>query len=150
MSKRIVLAALCLGAVLFLAGCDTGLSGGVTISGTVSGSYFDISNNPTISVSSGSMTASETIPLDFVGSYQSGLYSISHVPAGTYTVTISFENPWPYTGNSTYNIAGGAQGVPANSNTYSGSAAPYLHTIIFDNVPVNANETIDVDLGNIG
>jgi len=143
--------------VLLLAACEPGSGGGepavvgVTISGTIVGYYYNITGNVTVTVTQAPTSLSVQVTLVDGGSgLQDGTYSIPDVPEGTYNVVIVFEsdNSDVYA-TPAYSINGGAP-VPRDSYDITGSGPYYTHTITFNGVPVNGDETINIDLGDTG
>jgi hypothetical protein len=74
-----------------LAGCSTGGSEPTyTVHGTVTLEYQDATGDVSIVVTHGSDTYSVAVPAPAVGGIQTLTYSVSGVPTGTYTVTLSY------------------------------------------------------------
>ena len=81
-----------LAALAVLAGCTANNTASTyTISGTVTATSWGISSPATITVTQGSNTysASATVPAPDGNGLQTIAYSVSGVPAGTYSVTAS-------------------------------------------------------------
>ncbi len=136
-------------AVLALAGCAVAATG-VTVEGTFVGYYFDITSDVTVKVSQGVATFTVVAPVaSGDSSAQLGAFLIANVPTGTYSVEVTFENTWSYTGGTTYRVNGGAW-TAVDGEIVTGSMAPYTFTITIDSLPVSADTTIDLDFGNVG
>lgn len=137
-------------AVLALAGCPVAGTG-VTVDGTFVGYYFDIINDVTVTVGSGDVSFTVDAPVaSGVSSSQLGAFLIANVPTGTYSVTVTFQNPWGYTGGTTYSLDGGTTWLPVDSETVTGDTAPYTFTITIDSLTIDSDITIGLDFGNVG
>jgi hypothetical protein len=113
-----------------LAGCPVPGTG-VTVTGTVSGDYFDITGDVTVTIARGDVSLSVPVPVASGSSTQIGAFLVANVPTGDYQVEITFENSTSNTGGTTYRVNGGAW-VPV------------------DSLPVTADETLEVYFGNVG
>jgi len=148
--KRTLIPMLAAAAItILLAGCGV-LEGGVTITGTVSGDYFDITSDVRVTITQGETSFSVSVPLASDFGVQVGAFLIANVPAGDYSVVVSFENGYDYTGGSEYSLDGGTTWTPVDSEVVTGTSAPYTFTITIDNLAVDADETFDVYFGNVG
>jgi hypothetical protein len=139
----VVLAAL----VLVLAGCPLDV-GGVTITGTVSASYFNITSDVTVTIAQGGSSFSIAVPLAG-NSNQIGSFLIANIPAGTYAAELTFEADNYWIAGTVYRINGGAW-IPVDNEVVSGSSVPYTFTITIDSLPVSADDSIDIDFGDAG
>jgi hypothetical protein len=124
-------------------GCSqaTGNTTTYTISGSITGDYFNSSFPITLTISNGSKTYTKQVTFPGTGALgQSVAYSVSGVPAGTYTIVASFT--WGFiSGTPTYTVNGGA---PVDL-TVTNSSTPDLETTA--SLTVNADETINVYIG---
>lgn len=147
MRRLLVLGAVLATLVLVLAGCPLGVSG-VTITGTVSASYFDITSDVTVTITQGGSNFSVAVPM--VGNpSQVGSFLIANIPAGDYAVELTFEADNYWIAGTVYSINGGAW-IPVDNEVASGSSVPYTFTITIDSLPVSADDSIDIDFGDVG
>src|SRR4030042_1341422 len=122
MRHVLVLGAVLAAGVLVLVGCSL-LPTGVTVTGTVSGDYFDITSDVTVTITQGENSVSVDVPVVSGASTQIGAFLVANVTAGEYAVTVTFENSYSYTGGTTYRVNGGAwTGVDGEGVT--GTQAP--------------------------
>jgi hypothetical protein len=136
-------------AVLALTGCPVAPTG-VTVDGSFVGSYFNITGDVTVTVDLGGTAFTVVAPVSSgLSSQQLGAFLIANVPTGTYSVTVTFQNPFGYTGGTTYSLNGGAW-TAVDSEIVDGSADPYTFTITIDSLTIDADTTIDLDFGNVG
>jgi hypothetical protein len=135
--------------VLGLAGCP--LPGtGVTVSGWFVGYYFEISSDVKVTLSQGDTSVTVDAPVATYASGQSGAFLVAGVPTGTYSVTVTFQNPWGYTSGTTYSLDGGDTWWPVDGETVTGGADPYTFTITIDSLTIDSNTKIDLDFGDVG
>jgi hypothetical protein len=134
--------------VAVLTGCPVG--SGITVSGTLTaapGSVV-ITNPVTVKVSSSSGTYSTQVDLTGSGTL-SATYSLSDVPADSYTVTIVYVLGQSQLYGAYYTVNGGGQ-VSFGDPTTPDSSAPYTVTIVGGPETISASETIDAYIGNAG
>jgi hypothetical protein len=147
--RLLVIGAASAALVVALAGCP--LPGtGVTISGWFVGYYFEISSDVTVTASQGDASVTVDAPVATYASNQSGAFLIAGVPTGTYSVTVTFQNPWGWTGGTTYSLDGGDTWLPVDSEVVTGDSAPYTFTITIDSLPINTDTAIDLNFGDVG
>jgi hypothetical protein len=83
---------------------------------------------------------------------QSVTYSISGIPAGTYSALVTVNFLYAGSGGSfdfgypTYAVDGETP-VSITGATLTGSASPFLMTIPINTLTIGASETIDIDAG---
>lgn len=148
--KRTLISVLVTAALTILvAGCAL-LEGGVTITGTVSGDYFDITSDVRVTITQGEVSFSIPVPLASEFGSQLGAFLIANVPTGDYSVVVTFENGYNYTGGSVYSVDDGTTWIDVDSEVVTGTSAPYLFTITIDSLTIDADETFDVYFGNVG
>ena len=135
-------------ALVALAGCTAVSSNDptYTVQGTVSSSTFGIVSPATLTISQGSSVFSVSVPVPnsgVLGVPQSGTYSVSGIPSGTYTVVISFTDNSGYWFDAAphYAVNGGS---PVAADSWPDPAG----TITFDNVTIGNSETVDVAIGS--
>jgi len=133
-----------------LSGCDQAPGSGVQVTGTVSGNYTSVQGNPTVTARNTSQFFSTTFVMSAMDSnnqsFQSGAFTISDVPEGTYSVSVNW---YGYAGTATYSINGApAVGTTAVQGALNGNY--YGYTITVDGVPVSGDTTVDIYLGNTG
>jgi hypothetical protein len=134
---------------LVLTGCLLP-GGGVTVTGTVSGDYFDITSDVSLTISREDVSFSVAVPVvSSDSSTQIGAFLVANVPTGEYSVEISFENSYSYASGTMYSVNGGAW-TGVDSEVVTGTSAPYTFTITIDSLPVSADETVDIYFGNVG
>ena len=130
------------GCVVLLAGCDAALSsGGVTVSGTVGGSFINATGNATVTVSSGSSSFTTSIPIPVIDP-QTVQYSLAHVPAGNYKITVTF-SAYASNLNASYAINGGQQLVPDIFGSTTLNQQQWDFTLIVNSISVQTDEKID-------
>jgi hypothetical protein len=140
-------------ATLALSGCSPdGVplgAGGVTVSGSATAPYWNITSSVTVTVTQGSNSYSTQVSAQGTGSSIYFSFSIPNVPMGTYSVTISFaETNVSSPRANTYALNAG---VPLpTSDTCTGSLSPYDYTMSVSGVVVNADTTVDLTLQNMG
>lgn len=138
-------AALLVGVVLLvvlLSGCDVLGPGGYTISGTLTSISDPTFLTPiTLTASDGSNSYTTQVTLSGITSMS---YSISGVPAGSYSVVASFSSSSSPFGGESCDI----NGTPATITTVSTPAitggSPYGVTETVSSVAISSSETIDI------
>jgi hypothetical protein len=90
--------------LLLLAGCV--LAGGVVMTGTLSAAYFVITSDVTVTISQGDLEYSLPVPMGGSG-VQVGSLILANIPAGTYSVAVSFESNDSTVAGTLYSVDGG-------------------------------------------
>jgi hypothetical protein len=143
MRRALVLVPIVAAGIFALGGCNL-LGGGVTLTGTVSGDYFDILGDVTVTITRGDESFSMPVPL--AGSYiQVGSFLFANVPAGGYAVEVSFEAGHNFIEGTQYRIDGGAW-MPVDDETVTGTSVPYTFSIVIDDV--EGGVTLDLNFGD--
>ncbi len=140
--------------LLGISGCTVQQPGTVTVSGTVTapfwGYYITSGNgNPIVTVSGGGRSYSVLVPVSGSSGSETFSYSISSVPTGTYSVTVTVISTFGGSTGSTYSV-NGAPFLPVSSERTTGGPTVYAYTIEIDNITINANTQIDLMLPSIG
>ena len=143
-----VLGAVLAAGVLVLAGCPV-LATGVTVTGTLSAEYFDITSDVTVTITQGNESVSIGVPVVSGNYTQTGAFLVANVPTGTYAAEVTFENSYGYAAGTQYRLNGG-QWLPVDNEVVTGDAAPYTFTITIDSLPISEDTTFDVYFGNVG
>ena len=90
-SRIVLFASLALLSLASLTSCDLLFPKGTvqtyTVSGTISAHYYSLTTPITLTLSDGTSTFSTEATLTGSGNSESATYSVSGLPAGTYTVT---------------------------------------------------------------
>ncbi len=120
-----------------------------TVSGTITEAYYSISGPLTITISDGAKTYSTQANLSGSIGADSADYSISGLPTGTYTVTVSFTCN-SYSSGVSYSVDGIAQTSPAITAASASGGSPYDVTVSIEGLGISATETLDIDLGSLG
>jgi hypothetical protein len=136
-------------AALIIAGCSQFGGTGVTVTGTVSGLYFGISSDVTVTIARGGVTLSEPVPVVSSSETQIGAFLIANIPPGDYSVEVTFEAGSHWVAGTTYSVNNGSW-VPVDDEVITGDSTPYTYTITIDNLPIAGDETIDIDFGDVG
>lgn len=146
--KLLIAGAAIAAAVLVLAGCPfTGT--GVTVTGSFIGYYFDISSDVTVTITEGDVSLTVDVPVASDGNADTGAFYIANVPAGTYAVTVTFQNPSGWTSGTEYSLDGDTY-QSVDSEVVTGTADPYTFTITIDSLTIDADTTLDLNFGNVG
>jgi hypothetical protein len=148
MRNRSILGAILASVVLALAGCPVAGTG-VTVTGTISGNYVDITGDVTVTITNGSSSSTATIPL--VGNFfQVGSFLVADVPPGTYEVTVAFAADIASLYIAEYQVNDGGW-LDVDGVTSTGDVSPYSFTVTIDNVSVTTDITIDLAFSdNVG
>jgi hypothetical protein len=130
--------------LMFLAGCAPG--GTAVATGTLSAAYFVITSDVTVSISKGDLNFSLPVPMGG-NSIQAGSFIFANVPAGTYTVAMSFESNDSTVAGTVYRVNGGPW-TPVNGEIVTGSTIPYTFSIAINAIDVEDGTTFDIDFGD--
>jgi hypothetical protein len=130
--------------LLFLAGCALG--GTVIATGTLSAAYFVVTSDVTVTISRGDSSYSLPVPMPG-GGIQVGSFVFANVPAGTYSVAVSFESNDSTAAGTLYRVNGGAW-TPVNGEIVTGSSSPYTFSIAIDAIAIEDGTTLDIDFGD--
>jgi hypothetical protein len=123
-----------LAALGILAGCSTAAEGPTyTVHGTVTIDYADI-GDAVVMITAGSNSYSVSIPIDGNSSF---VYSVSGVPAGTYSVSLSYPSTY-WIDSGEYWLDGSAVSIPLTVPAVSGTV-----TATADNITVGADLQLD-------
>jgi hypothetical protein len=129
---------------LLLAGCGVP-GGGATLSGTLAAGYFGITSDVTIVLESDTTTL--TLPVPLAGwTNQEGTFVFANIPAGTYAVTLGFEDDDGYVVGTTYRLDGG-EWTAVDEETVT-ATPPYAFSIVIDSLEVGAATVMDVYFGD--
>jgi hypothetical protein len=156
---RVILVLLAAALTTTLSGCDlllqslrlnsgkTGTTPGDAVSGTINGHTAVTVGSVTVAVTAGGSTLSGSASMSTPYPYDSsGSFSITNVPQGTYTVTVSFRSAYqPH--NPYYTINGGSQLTPTITTAWTSSTSAVVYTV--SGVTVSGATTVDVDLGSL-
>jgi hypothetical protein len=148
-------AAVVLAAVMLvvLAGCPTAAgTGGVTVSGTLSGDYINFFGDPVITVSQAGSSFPITVITVVAGNNVSGPYSIPNVSPGTYAISVTFTSSmYTFYAIPNYSIDGGTPiniGVSPPVGVVSGQY--YDYNLAVPSITISKDTKIDIYLGNNG
>jgi hypothetical protein len=151
MRKVLIIGTVLASLALAVAGCSLA-GGGVTITGTIDGSYFSIFGDVALTLTRGE--TSYVLPVTIVESsqgYQIGSFLLANLPAGEYTVEIAFDagaDSTAFPDGTTYSVNDGAF-VPADSDVVSGDG-PYTHTITIESLSLTSDATLHIYFGDVG
>jgi hypothetical protein len=144
MRIRYALAAAAALLLLFLAGCALG--GTVIATGTLSAAYFVITSDVTVTITEGDSSYSLPVPMPGNG-IQEGSFIFANVPAGTYSVAVSFESNDGTVAGTLYRVSGGTWN-PVDEEIVTGSSNPYTFSIAIDAIDIEDGTTLDIDFGD--
>jgi hypothetical protein len=143
MKIRYVLGAAAALLLLFLAGCALG--GTVIATGTLSAAYFVITSDVTVTITQGDSSYSLPVPMPG-NSIQEGSFIFANVPAGTYSVAVSFESNDGTVAGTLYRVNGGTW-TPVDAEIVTGSSNPYTFSIAIGAIAIENGTTLDIDFG---
>jgi hypothetical protein len=129
---------------LVITGCA--LAGTVAMTGTLSAAYFTITSDVTVTITQGEV--SFPLPVPMAGNNtQAGSFIFVNIPAGTYSVSVSFESNDSTVAGTMYRIDGGAWS-PVDEEIVTGSSNPYTFSIAIDAIAIEGGTTLDIDFGD--
>jgi hypothetical protein len=132
--------------LLFLAGCALG--GTAIATGTLSAAYFVITSDVTVTITKGDSSYSLPVPMPGNG-IQEGSFIFANVPAGTYSVDVTFEaddSAVAVTG-TLYSVNGGPW-TPVDTEIVTGSSNPYTFSIAIGAIAIENGTILDIDFGD--
>lgn len=152
-SRYTLFLAISLAFIALFSGCDLffpSAESGFTVSGSIQASYFNISTPITVTISDGSHTYSTQVNVvDESFSLQSATYSVSGVPAGSYSLVATFASS-SYSSSPSFSVDGGLAQFSPYITASGDASTPINVTETIPSLTISASQTIDFDLGNTG
>jgi hypothetical protein len=130
--------------LLFLAGCALGSTAVAT--GTLSAAYFVITSDVTVTITQGDSSYSLPVPMPGNG-IQAGSFIFANVPAGTYSVAVTFDSDDSAVAGTQYRVSDGTW-TPVDAEIVTGSSNPYTFSIAIDSIAIENGTTLDIDFGD--
>jgi len=135
--------ALLLIVVTALSGCSPAMDT-VSVTGTISATFWPIKTSPILTVSSGGKSYTAILPIPSVGNPETFTFSIPWVEKGTYSLVMTFDVDSYWMG-TTYTINGGSPLPVTSEGAQVSTLYPYTYTIQIDGVKIDGDTTIDLE-----
>jgi hypothetical protein len=130
--------------LLVLAGCALG--GAAVVTGTLNAAYFVITSDVTMTLTQGDSSFSLPIPMPGNG-IQAGSFIFANVPAGTYSVAVSFESNDNTVAGTLYRVDNGPW-TAVDEEIVTGSSSPYTFSIAIEAIAIEDGTALDIDFGD--
>ena len=118
----------------------------IATTGTLSAAYFVITSDVIVTITRGDSSYSLPVPMPGNG-IQAGSFIFANVPAGTYSVAVSFESDDATVAGTLYRVSGGTW-TPVDAEIVTGSSNPYTFSIAIDSIAIENGTTLDIDFGD--
>jgi hypothetical protein len=140
---------LAVASLIALGSCSTAAgTDGVTVSGTLRGSYIGFVVDPVITIDRSGSSFSIEVTTSGPSSDVTGPFSIANVPPGDYSITVEFTATTPFSGSEDpyYTIDGGPQ-IEITGMVPTGSD-PWGYILTFPDISISTDAIIDVYVGD--